>query len=159
VSSPNLPSLGGFGWLGKEIYGVEAQHQWRRESVDEVAQIWGRGRLFIGWLEIWPLEKTYPGNSGLGAEFPGSSKGGNSGLGAEIPAWGRKFRPPGNSKMEFLARNSGPFQKVAPQLELRDLAKNRGGRKFWNFWPPEIPPKQNFRPLNRRLHHGLLKRT
>jgi hypothetical protein len=38
-SSPNLPSLGGFGWLGKEIYGVEALHQWRRESVDEVAQI------------------------------------------------------------------------------------------------------------------------
>jgi hypothetical protein len=23
-SSPNLPNLGGFGWLGKEIYGVEA---------------------------------------------------------------------------------------------------------------------------------------
>jgi hypothetical protein len=109
--------------------------------VDEVTQIWGRGRLFIGWLEIWPLEKTYPRNFGMGAEFLGSTKGGISG------------------PLEFPARNSGPFQKVAPQLELRDLAKNRGGRKFWNFWPPEILPKQNFRPLNRRLHHGLLKRT
>jgi hypothetical protein len=69
-------------------------------------------------------------------------------LRAEILSWGRKFRPLGNSKMEFLARNSGPFQRVAPQLELRDLAKNRGGRKFWNF-----------RPLNIRLHHGPLKRT
>jgi hypothetical protein len=50
---------------------------------------------------MWPLEKTYPENSGQGAEFPGSTKGGNSGLGAEIPAprkfqneiSGQKFRP------------------------------------------------------------------
>jgi hypothetical protein len=41
--------------------------------VDEVTQHGGRGRLFIGQLEICPLEKTYPGNSGLGAEIPGST--------------------------------------------------------------------------------------
>jgi hypothetical protein len=39
--------------------------------VGEVAQIRGRGRLFIGQLEICPLEATYPRNSGQGAEISG----------------------------------------------------------------------------------------
>jgi hypothetical protein len=93
---------------------------------------------------MWPLEKTYPGNSGLGAEILGFTKGGNSGLGAEIPA-PRKFQN----------GISGPLLKVAPQLEIRDLVKNHGGWKFWNFRPPEILRFQNFRPLICTLHHGL----
>jgi hypothetical protein len=60
--------------------------------MEELTQIRGRGRLFIGQLKISLLEVTYPGNSGQG--------GGNSGLGA-------KFLPP---PIKFMS----PLLRVAP---------------------------------------------
>jgi hypothetical protein len=99
--------------------------------MDKVAQIWGRGQLFIGQLEICPLEMTYPGNSGLGAEIPGFH------LRRKFRPEGRKFCPP--PPEIFISENSGPLLQVAPHLERKDLAKIHsarnfgisGPRKFW----------------------------
>jgi hypothetical protein len=43
---------------------------------------------------------------------------------------GRKFWPPEIPNWNFRPEISAPLQRVAPQLVIRDLAKNRGGRKF-----------------------------
>jgi hypothetical protein len=63
-----------------------------------------------------------------GRKFRGSLK-------AEILAWGQKFRPPEISIQKIPARNSGPLQKVAPQLERKDLAKIRRARNSEIFGP------------------------
>jgi hypothetical protein len=102
--------------------------------VDEVVQIWGRGRLFIGQLEICPLETTYPKNSGLGAEMPGFHL-------------RRKFRPHGNFHSENSGQKFRPFTEGCTTVWKKGLSENSKGQKFWNFRPSEILVTQNFRPL------------
>jgi hypothetical protein len=62
------------------------------------------------------LEKTYPGNSGLGAEIPA----------------------PGNSKLEFPARNSGPFIESCTTARDKGLSEKSRGQKILEFPAPEI---------------------
>jgi hypothetical protein len=68
-------------------------------------------------------------------------------MGAEIPAWGGNSGPPEIFIQKIPSRNSGPLQKVAPQLGRKDLAKIRRAR---NSGFSEFPAP------SRKLHHSLL---
>jgi hypothetical protein len=77
----------------------------------------GRGLLFIGQLEISPLEATFPKNSGVYLRQKFWPWGG-------ISAPGAKFLPP--TKGCTTAREKG-------------LSEISQGQKLWNFCPPKIP--------------------
>jgi hypothetical protein len=91
--------------------------------MEELTQIWGRGRLFIDQLEICPLEVTYPGNFGQG--------GGNSGVYLR-----RKFCPGGGISALPPYKISAPSTEGCTTAREKGLSEISQGRKLWNFRSP-----------------------